>query len=179
MDVTWHSGPRGSTTRAHPVPTRRCDICIIYIYMGYSTYSLLIIGRGLLTLLYVAYYIRIHFPYFICVGLRPTQFFCAGHVAKREVSDRRRIGNPRVDRVDSRSTGSHQRTCFNSKSYNGSDETSEERIATVQSRSKGRNSRRFINASQTLHPNGPSRSNGHDIFETVHGGSFNRNRRSF
>ena len=68
---------------------------------------------------------------------------------------------------------------LNSRSYNGSDETSEERIATVRSRSKGRNSRRFINASQTLHPDRPSRSIGHDIFKTVHGGPFHCNCRSF
>ena len=47
MDATGHVRPRGSATWAHAVPTRQCDIRIIYIYiyMGYSTYSLPIIGR--------------------------------------------------------------------------------------------------------------------------------------
>ena len=31
MDATWHSGPRGSATRAHAAPTRRIHIFIIYI----------------------------------------------------------------------------------------------------------------------------------------------------
>ena len=41
MDATWHSGPRGSVTRAHAAPTRR-DVTLIYIYhiyIGYSTYK--------------------------------------------------------------------------------------------------------------------------------------------
>ena len=31
VDATWHSGPRGSATRAHVAPTRRIHIFIIYI----------------------------------------------------------------------------------------------------------------------------------------------------
>ena len=41
VDVTWHSGLCGSTTRAHTVPTRR-DVTCIFVYrnyMGYSTYK--------------------------------------------------------------------------------------------------------------------------------------------
>ena len=30
VDATWHSGPRGSATRAHAAPTRRTHIFIIY-----------------------------------------------------------------------------------------------------------------------------------------------------
>ena len=52
----------------------------------------------------------------------------AGHMAKGEASDRRRIGNPRVNRMDARSTESNQSTWLNEKSYNGSDETA--RIAS-------------------------------------------------
>ena len=47
MDVTWHSGPRDSGTRAHAAPTRRdvtgaylyLSYIYIYIYIGYSTYK--------------------------------------------------------------------------------------------------------------------------------------------
>ena len=42
-----------------------------------------------------------------------------------------------------------------------------------------RRSNAFYNASQRLHPDHRSRSNGHDIFETVHGGPFHRSRQSF
>ena len=48
----------------------------------------------------------------------------AGHVAKGEASDSRRIGNPRVDRVDAWTTNHDQSTCIKRKNYNGSDETS-------------------------------------------------------
>ena len=44
---------------------------------------------------------------------------------------------------------------------------------------QGTRSKAFINAYQGLHPDCPSRSNGHDIFETVHDGPFHRSRRSF
>ena len=44
MDATWHSGPRGSATRAHAA---LCDRFIIHIYRKYMVIvhiSLLIIG---------------------------------------------------------------------------------------------------------------------------------------
>ena len=49
MDATWHSGPRGSATRAHAAPTRRgCDIfifivsirLIVHISIPYSEFKL-------------------------------------------------------------------------------------------------------------------------------------------
>ena len=33
VDATWHSGPRGSATRAHAAPTRRCDTLFIFTYI--------------------------------------------------------------------------------------------------------------------------------------------------
>ena len=46
VDATWHSRPRGSAMRAHAAPARRDVMHIyIYIYIGYSTYSLPIIRR--------------------------------------------------------------------------------------------------------------------------------------
>ena len=47
-------------------------------------------------------------------------------------------------------------------------------IAIIQRRSNA-----FYNAYQQPHPDRRSRSNGHDIFEAVHGGPFHRNGRSF
>ena len=36
VDATWHSGPRGSATRAHAVPTRQGDVCYyLHIYFTY------------------------------------------------------------------------------------------------------------------------------------------------
>ena len=36
MDATWHSGPRGSTTRAHAAPTQQDDVCYyLHIYFTY------------------------------------------------------------------------------------------------------------------------------------------------
>ena len=100
-------------------------------------------------------------------------------MANRGALDQDEAQSRRVDHVDVWTTDRDQRTCFNSTGYNGSDETSQECIATVRSRSKGRKSSRFINASQTLHPDRPSRSDGHDMFKMVHDGPFHRNRRSF
>ena len=57
----------------------------------------------------------------------------AGHVEKGEASDRQRLGNLRVDRVDARTINHDQSTCVNSRGYNGFDVTAEECIATVRS----------------------------------------------
>ena len=48
----------------------------------------------------------------------------------------------------------------------------------VGSRSNGDKSKRFYNAHLADHPDRSSRSDGHDMFETVHDGPFHRNRRS-
>ena len=35
VDATWHSGPRGSATRAHAAPTQQMTCAIIYIIFIY------------------------------------------------------------------------------------------------------------------------------------------------
>ena len=45
VDATWHSGPRGSATRAHAEPTRRIYTYIFYIFYIVGVFSLLYIGR--------------------------------------------------------------------------------------------------------------------------------------
>ena len=140
-------------------------------------YSLPFIGRELLPLRIVAPYKLNSLPYFFPCGTKfHTIFINAGHVANGEALDRRRLGNPCVDHVDAQTTNHDQSTCTNEGDYTGSDETSEECIATVRLRSKGRKSRRFIMHFIRAHPNHRSRSNRHDIFETVYRGPFHRNR---
>ena len=75
MDATWHARPRGSATRAHAVPTRRCDIHIIYIYMGYSTYRSSDYRKIIIIPLIPSHIINSP-PSFnlICVGLSSTEF---------------------------------------------------------------------------------------------------------
>ena len=54
VDAMWYSGPRGSAMQAHASAcvARRWHVGIIYIYIyiDHSRYSLVIIGRDLLTL---------------------------------------------------------------------------------------------------------------------------------
>ena len=49
----------------------------------------------------------------------------------------------------------------------------------VESRSNGDKSMHFYNCHRADHPDRSSRSDGHDMFETVHDGPFHRSRRSF
>ena len=78
-----------------------------------------------------------------------------------------------------RSTASRSRTWLFKGSYNGGDLTLE-----MGSRALDRDptaARRciFKRYSTRINPSPSSRSDGHDIFETVHDGPFHRNRRSF
>ena len=45
MDATWHSGPRGSATRAHSAPKRRIYTYIFYIFYIVGVFSLPYIKR--------------------------------------------------------------------------------------------------------------------------------------
>ena len=113
MDATWHARPRGSATRAHAAPTRRCDAIYIYIYMGVTVHIVFQLSEDIINPTNPSHLINTFVSFnFSRVGLSPTQYLSAGHVAKGEASDRQRIGNPCVDGVDSRSTGDHHRTCF-------------------------------------------------------------------
>ena len=56
VDATWHARPRGSATQAHVAPMRRCDICIIDIYIWVIVHiSLPIIGNTLTHIFDVPY----------------------------------------------------------------------------------------------------------------------------
>ena len=98
-------------------PTRRLrgNVTHIYIYLsiGYNIYVVFRLSEEIINRLKPSHIIyRFISLNFFHVGLSPTQFLSAGHVVKGEASDRRRMANPHVDRVDSRSTGDHQCTCF-------------------------------------------------------------------
>ena len=45
VDAMWHSGPRGSATRAHAAPTRRI-VYIMFAYFIYNGYSAFRISEG-------------------------------------------------------------------------------------------------------------------------------------
>ena len=85
----------------------------------------------------------------------------------------------RVDRVCSRSTGSHHAHVLFKENYNDFDEMCGERISTIRSRSKGRNLMCFITHLKRPHPDPPSKSDGCDLTKTVHDRPFHCNRRSF
>ena len=71
MDATWHSGPRGSTTRTRTAPTWRI-IHIYYIYILYINGSLAFpIWEGLLIALIVGYYKTDDLLYFFPCGTNP------------------------------------------------------------------------------------------------------------
>ena len=110
VDATWHSGPRGSATRAHVTPTGRIIIFIIHIVHSFYkwVFSLPYIGRvfepykpsGVInpTISFILFR----------VGLIHTKLFDAGDVAAHDALDRAGRGTRCVDRVDAWSTGDDQ-----------------------------------------------------------------------
>ena len=71
--------PRGRATRAHTSAcvargvTRRLYL-YLHIYFDYSTYSLSLIGRDLLTLITATRYKPVDFPKFTPFGTKPPYF---------------------------------------------------------------------------------------------------------
>ena len=55
------------------------------------------------------------------MGLNPWFLLNAGDVAEAEALDRQRSGNPRVDRMDARTTDGDQTHVLKSMRYNGYD----------------------------------------------------------
>ena len=100
MDATWHSGPRGSATRAHAA---RCNRCIIHIYRKYRVY------RTYKSSDYRKYTIPL-IPSHIINPPPSFNLIRAGHVAEGRSLDRTMDQAIGVDRVNARTTGSHQRT---------------------------------------------------------------------
>ena len=117
MDATWHSGPRGSTTRAHATYAFIYVCYIVYIYNAYSQPS--VERKGIQTIKSVGPYKPDEFTDFFRVGLSPTQCFkCRPRGAMRGVgsmahwkSTRRSYGRgPPIDQ---------SRTCLFKTSYKG------------------------------------------------------------
>ena len=125
MDATWHSGPRGSATRAHAAPTRQGDVChYLHTYFTYyivhkvqpSVYRKGIQPSKPSRLINAS----ISFNFFR-VGLNShTVFICRTHGAGG-ASDQRRLRNPCVNRVDARTIHHDQSKCVKRRDYNGSD----------------------------------------------------------
>ena len=119
MDATWHSGPRGSATRAHAVPTWLLRIFIIYLHSIYNGYSAFRISEGFSNSLFVGSYKPDDLLYSFLCGTNTRDVLDAGDAANRGASDRTKRERSGVDRMRSRTTDRDQRTCFNSVDYNG------------------------------------------------------------
>ena len=81
----------------------------------------------------------------------------------------------------SRGRVAHQRsinTCVNSRRYNGWDQSPRIKSQPLDRDQKGKIWSVFITLISGLNRGRPSRSDGHDLIETVHRGPFHRNRRS-
>ena len=113
MDVTWHLGPRGSATRAHAAPTRR----IIHLYFIDILYNMgfqpSVDRKGIQPIRSSGLINSTFFTNLFRVGLKShTILLIAGHVTQGEALDRRRIGNPHVDRVNTRPPINQSCTCL-------------------------------------------------------------------
>ena len=108
MDATWHSGPRGSATRAHAAPTVYVYLYFIY-YIVYKVQPC-VYRKGIQLTNPSDLINPTCFTNFFRVGLSPTQLF--SFQATWPLEERwigRNAENPRVDRVgaDHRSTITH------------------------------------------------------------------------
>ena len=104
VEAMWHSGPRGSATRAHAVYAFIYLCYIVYIYNGYSQPS--VDRKGIRTIKSVGRYKPDGFTDFFHVGLSPTQCFkCRprggmrdiGSTAHRKSTCRPRGRGPPID----------------------------------------------------------------------------------
>ena len=113
------------------------------------------------------------------MGLKShTVFKRAGDVAKGEASDWMERGSSRVNRVYTRTTDRDQRHVWFKMDYNGRDWNYRGASRPHDRDPRGANSCIFITLIYAAHPDRSSRSDGHDLSETVHDGPFHRNHRS-
>ena len=90
----------------------------------------------------------------------------------------RRGGITRVDPVNQKTTDRDQRHMLDWRRYNGPDQVSQETSGPSDQESRDAILSVFKTPIYGSNRGRPSRSDGHDLFETVHDGPFHRNRRS-